>query len=93
MIVFNIHNTQMKKKTYQTEPPEVANLNEANALIQELWQQLRHYEDKLATSSRNSSLSPSSDSPAAREERKKLKSLVAAIRLALSQTTRGINDQ
>jgi pantothenate synthetase len=39
---------------------------------------LRHYEDKLATSSRNSSLSPSSDSPAAREERKKLKSLVVA---------------
>ncbi|MFT5716037.1 MAG: hypothetical protein ACI9T7_000210 [Oleiphilaceae bacterium] len=43
----------MKKKTYQAELPEAANLKEANALIQELWQQLRHYEDKLATSSRN----------------------------------------
>jgi len=81
----------MKNKTYQTEPPELTSLNEANVLIQELWQQLREYEDKLATSSRNSSLSPSSlspssDSPAARAERKKLKRLVVEIRLALSQT-------
>jgi len=80
----------MKNKTYQTEPPELTSLNEANVLIQELWQQLREYEDKLATSSRNSSLSPSSDSSAARAERKKLKRLVVEIRLALNQTTRGI---
>lgn len=93
-MIFSIaDNAHMKKKTYQTEPPEVASLNEANALIQELWQQLREYEDRLATSSRNSSLSPSSDSPAAKAERKKLKRLVAEIRLALSQTTRGTNDQ
>ena len=83
----------MKNKTYQTKPPELTSLNEANVLIQELWQQLREYEDKLATSSRNSSLSPSSDSPAARAERKKLKRLVVEIRLALNQTTRGINEQ
>ncbi len=93
-MIFSIaDNAHMKKKIYQTEPPEVASLNEANALIQELWQQLREYEDRLATSSRNSSLSPSSDSPAAKAERKKLKRLVAEIRLALSQTTRGTNDQ
>jgi len=83
----------MKNKIYQTEPPEVVNLNEANKLIQELWQQLREYEDRLSTSSRNSSLSPSSDTPAVKAERKKLKRLVVEIRLALSQTTRGINDQ
>ncbi|MFT5711696.1 MAG: pantothenate synthetase [Glaciecola sp.] len=90
MIFSSIDNAYMKNKTYQTEPPELTSLNEANVLIQELWQQLREYEDKLATSSRNSSLSPSSDSPAARAERKKLKRLVVEIRLALSQTTRGI---
>ena len=76
MIIFNIHNIQMKmkmkKKIYQTEPPEATNRNEGNALIQELCQQLRHYEDKLATSSKNSSLSPSSDSPAARGRAKKI---------------------
>ena len=40
----------MKNKIYQTEPPEVVNLNEANKLIQALWQQLREYEDRLALS-------------------------------------------
>ncbi|SQD77741.1 conserved protein of unknown function [Moritella yayanosii] len=93
MIVSSTDNSDMKNKIYQTEPPEVVNLNEANKLIQELWQQLREYEDRLATSSRNSSLSPSSDTPAAKAERKKLKRLVVEIRLALSQTTRGISAQ
>ena len=93
MIVSITDDSDMKNKTYQTEPPEVVNLNEANKLIQELWQQLREYEDRLTTSSRNSSLSPSSDTPAAKAERKKLKRLVVEIRLALSQTTRGISAQ
>lgn len=81
-----------KKKLFEQEPPAVANLSEANALIRELWDKLREYEDRLATSSRNSSKSPSSDSHAAKAERKKLKRLVAEIRLALSQVTRGTND-
>jgi len=83
----------MKKKSpFQEAPPEVTDLNEAQQLIQELWSKLREYEDKLATNSRNSSKSPSSDSPEARAERKKLKRLVADIRLALNQVTRDTND-
>lgn len=82
-----------KKKPFHTAPPEVTSLIEANALIKELWAQLREYEDRLAASSRNSSRSPSTDSPAARAERKQLKLLVAEIRLALSQATRGENDR
>lgn len=50
------------------------------------------YEDRLALSSRNSSKSPSSDSPAAKAERKKLRRLVAEIRLALNLDTRGIDE-
>jgi hypothetical protein len=82
-----------KKSTYTNEPPVVANLNEAKLLIQQLWEQLREYEARLAASSRNSSRSPSSDTPEARAERKKLKSLVAQIRLALSQATRGTKER
>ena len=56
----------MAKKTpkYQNSPPEVSDLNEARVLIDELWEQLRHYEDKLTTHSKNSSKPPSSDKPA-----------------------------
>lgn len=43
-------------------------------------------------SSRNSSKSPSSDSPAAKAERKKLQRLVSEIREALNLDTRGIDD-
>ncbi len=80
----------MKKKIFTQEPPTVAELGEAGAdeLIQELWQKLREYEDRLATSSRNSSKSPSADTPADKAERKKLNALVVQIRLALSQATR-----
>ena len=49
MLVSITDNSDMKNKTYQTESPEVVNLNEANKLIQELWQQLREYEDRLTT--------------------------------------------
>ncbi|WP_414811571.1 DUF6444 domain-containing protein [Photobacterium profundum] len=56
--------------------------------MQELWEKLRHYEDKLSTSSKNSSKSPSSDGPKERAERKKLKALVAAVRLELNKVTR-----
>ncbi|CAG20562.1 hypothetical protein PBPRB1983 [Photobacterium profundum SS9] len=81
--------TSMKKKlSFKEEPPTVNSLNEAQALIQELWEKLRHYEDKLSTSSKNSSKSPSSDGPKERAERKKLKALVAAIRLELNKVTR-----
>jgi RNA polymerase-binding transcription factor DksA len=83
-----------KKKTpkYQAAPPEVSDLNEAKVLIEELWEQLRHYEDKLSTSSKNSSKSPASDSPKDRYERKKMKALVIAIREELKKVTQGINE-
>ena len=78
----------MKKKIFAQEPPELSDIGEANLLIQELWEKLREYEDKLATSSRNSSKSPSADTLADKAERKKLKALVVQIRLALSQAMR-----
>ena len=83
-----------KKKTpkYQEAPPEVSDLQEAKVLIDEPWEQLRHYEDKLTTSSKNSSKSPSSDGSKERSERKKLKALVVAIREELNKATQGIND-
>ena len=66
--------TRKKAPKYQEAPPEVSDLNEAKVLIDELWEQLRHYEDKLTTSSKNSSKSPSSDNPKDRHERKKAES-------------------
>ncbi|MEZ9642897.1 DUF6444 domain-containing protein [Vibrio cyclitrophicus] len=81
-----------KKSKFSSTPPIASDINEANALIFELWEQLRHYEDKLKTSSANSSKSPSSDGPKERAERKKLKALVVAIREELSKVTKGIND-
>ena len=85
-----------KKKHFEGEPPTVDSLGgvtNANLYIQELWQKLREYEDRLKQSSRNSSKSPSSDTPEAKAERKKLKRLVAEIRWALSQATRGTKDR
>lgn len=82
----------MKKPNFKESPPEVSDLNEAKALIGELWEQLRHYEDKLATSSKNSSKPPSSDGPKEKHERKKLKALVTAIREELNQVTQGIDE-
>jgi hypothetical protein len=81
-----------KKSKFSSSPPVASDINEANALIVELWEQLRHYEDKLKTSSANSSKSPSSDGPKERAERKKLKALVAAIREELHKVTQGTND-
>ena len=81
-----------KKKCFEKDAPQPANLKDANLLIQELWQKLREYEDRLKQSSQNSSKSPSSDTPEAKADRKKLKRLVAEIRWALSQATRGIKD-
>ena len=63
--------TRKKAPKYQDVPPKVSDLNKAKVLIDELWEQLRYYEDKLTTSSKNSSKSPSSDSPKDRHERKK----------------------
>ncbi|MGL6316364.1 DUF6444 domain-containing protein [Vibrio sp. WXL103] len=82
-----------KKANFKQAPPEVSNLSEAKALIDELWEQLRFYEDKLATSSRNSSKSPSLDGPKERAERKKLKALVVAIREELNKATQGIDEK
>jgi SMC interacting uncharacterized protein involved in chromosome segregation len=83
----------MKKKSMFTQDaPHVEDINDANALIKELWDKLREYEDKLATSSRNSSRSPSNDTPEVKAERKKLKRLVAEMRQALNLDTRGIDD-
>lgn len=81
-----------KKSKFSSSPPIASDINEANALISELWEQLRHYEDRLQTSSANSSKSPSSDGPKERAERKKLKALVVAIREELNKVTKGIND-
>ncbi|HFI9761483.1 DUF6444 domain-containing protein [Vibrio parahaemolyticus] len=84
----------MKKKIskFAAHPPVASDINEANALIEELWVQLREYEDKLKTSCSNSSKPPSSDGPKERAERKKLKALVVAIREELNRVTQGIND-
>ena len=68
--------SRRKAPKYQDTPPHVSDLNEAKALIDELWEQLRHYEDKLSTHSGNSSKPPSSDAPKDRHERKKSESLV-----------------
>lgn len=77
------------KKTfkYQESPPEVSDLNEARTLINKLWGELQHFEDKLSTSSKNSSKPPSSDGAKERAERKKLKALVIAIREVLNSVT------
>ncbi|WP_228767377.1 DUF6444 domain-containing protein [Vibrio hibernica] len=81
-----------KKSKFSSTPPIASDINEANALIVELWEQLRDYEDKLKINSANSSKSPSSDGPKERAERKKLKALVVAIREELNRVTKGIND-
>ena len=85
-----------KKKLFEGTPSTVQSLGgeaNTNLYIQELWQKLREYEDRLKQSSLNSSKSPSSDTPEAKAERKKLKRLVAEIRGALSQATRGTKDR
>lgn len=84
--------TRKKKSKFQSAPPEVSDLNEAKTLINELWEQLRHYEDKQATSSKNSSKPPSSDNPKDKHERKKTEALVNAIREELKKVTQGIKD-
>ncbi|WP_223824291.1 DUF6444 domain-containing protein [Candidatus Enterovibrio escicola] len=66
---------------------------QANELIRELWYNLREYEDKLSASSRNSSSSPLSESPAARDARKKLNTLSVEIRCALSLAIMDTQDQ
>jgi len=80
-----------KKKRFEHEPPLAHNIHDANRIIQELWNQLREYEDRLTQSSRNSSKSPSTDSPAVKAERKKLQRLVTDIRLALNLDTPDID--
>lgn len=81
-----------KKKQFEQEPPSIDNISEANLFIRELWQKLRENEDRLMLSSRNSSKSPSSDSPADKAEQKKLKRFIVAIRLALNLDIQGIKD-
>jgi hypothetical protein len=80
-----------KKKRFENDAPLAHDLHDANRIIQELWNQLREYEDRLAQSSRNSSKSPSSDSPAVKAERKKLRRLVTEIRSALNLDTLDID--
>lgn len=82
-----------KKSKFSSTPPIASDINEANALISELWEQLRHYEDRLKASSANSSKSPSSDGPKERAERKKLKALVVAIREELNRGHEGHKRQ
>lgn len=89
-----LHAESMKKKKskFAAHPPVASDINEANAPIEELWAQLREYEDKLKTRCSNSSKPSSSDGPKERAERKKLKALVVAIREELNWVTQGIND-
>lgn len=84
--------SRKKAPKFQAEPPVASDLNEANALIEELWEQLRHLTDKQATNSKNSSKPPSSDNPKDKHERKKIKALVVAIREELKRATQGINE-
>ncbi|PCS22714.1 hypothetical protein BTN49_1672 [Candidatus Enterovibrio escicola] len=65
---------------------------QTNALIRKSWNKLREDEDRLSANSRNSSLSPSSDFPAAKDERKKINTLTAEIRWALSLAIRNKKD-
>ena len=81
-----------KKKLFEKPAPQAYDLHDANRIIQELWNKLREYEDRLAQTSRNSSRPPSSDSPAAKAERKTLQRRVSEIRLALNLDTRGIDE-
>ncbi|MFL9755303.1 DUF6444 domain-containing protein [Vibrio cyclitrophicus] len=77
-----------------SSPPVASDINEANVLIEELWEQLRHYEDKLKTSSTDSSKPLLGGGPKERSERKKNKALVVVIREELNKVTQaqGIND-
>ena len=84
--------SRKKAPNFQEEPPVASDLNEANALIEELWEQLRHLTDKQATNSKNSSKPPSSDNPKDKHERKKIKALVVAIREERKKATQGINE-
>lgn len=84
--------SRKKAPKFQEEPPVASDLNEANALIEELWEQLRHLTDKQATNSKNSSKPPSFDNPKDKHERKKIKALVVAIREELKKATQGINE-
>lgn len=53
----------MKKRTLPTEPPKARNLEEAQYLIDELWEQLVEQERQANRSSSNSSQPPSGDGP------------------------------
>ncbi|WP_223824037.1 DUF6444 domain-containing protein [Candidatus Enterovibrio escicola] len=85
----------MKKNHFEKEPPTVEQLSykQANALILELWNKLREYEDRLSVNSRNAFRSPSSNSPAARDARKNLNTLAAEVRWALNLAKGDIKDQ
>ena len=54
----------MTRKKSHPAAPKAETLEQANALIQSLWDRLNDIEDKLKQSSRNSSRPPSSDGPA-----------------------------
>ena len=51
----------MTSKKPRPSPPKAATLEEANGIIQALWDRLNDFEDRLKQNSRNSSRPPSSD--------------------------------
>jgi transposase len=51
----------MTGKKARSTPPKVASLEEANAIIQALWDRLNDIKDRLKQNSHNSSRPPSSD--------------------------------
>ncbi|MBD1578085.1 hypothetical protein HC723_17105 [Vibrio sp. S11_S32] len=87
-----LHMSRKKEPKYQAPPPVASSLNEANTLIQELWEQLRHLEDKRKTNSKNSSKPSSTESIEDKANRKKQIALVMAIREELHKVTKGINE-
>ncbi|WP_223824253.1 DUF6444 domain-containing protein [Candidatus Enterovibrio escicola] len=85
----------MKNKYFEKGTTTVKQVSseQANALIRELWNKLHEYEDRLSASARNSSRSPSSNYPAARDESKKINTISSEIRWALSLAMRDSKDQ
>ncbi|WP_423248237.1 DUF6444 domain-containing protein [Candidatus Enterovibrio escicola] len=67
--------------------------DQANALTRKLQNKLREYEDRLSANLRNSSRSPPSDSPAERNERKKINTLRSRNQIGAHLAMRDKKDQ
>lgn len=61
----------MARKKTKAAPPKASNLDEANLLIETLWDRLNDLEDRLNQNSRTSSRPPSSDGPSSPPRQRK----------------------